>query len=180
MLCHFLIGIPASGKSTFAKLLVQTGDYKIISTDTIRQQLYDDEIIQGNWLEIEAEVIKQIQEAIASQTPVIYDATNAKRAWRLELLKNLEQKVGKIDWLGWYLDLDLKTCKQWNSQRTRQVPDDVIDHMAQFLQQFPPHVAEGFVDIKIIKNSQDYNVNFISKKLNNLSRSIINRKGTFT
>ncbi|MGD1910434.1 MAG: hypothetical protein ACFB2X_06150 [Rivularia sp. (in: cyanobacteria)] len=29
---HFLIGIPGSGKSTFAKLLSQLGNYQIIST----------------------------------------------------------------------------------------------------------------------------------------------------
>jgi predicted kinase len=83
MLSHFLIGVPGAGKSTFAQLLAQTGDYQIISTDTIRQQLYGDEIIQGNWLEIETEVINQIEQAVTAQTPVIYDATKAKRAWRM-------------------------------------------------------------------------------------------------
>lgn len=48
MLCHFLIGVPSSGKSTFAQLLAQTGNYQIISTDAIRQQLYGDETIQGS------------------------------------------------------------------------------------------------------------------------------------
>ena len=31
-IAHFLIGIPGSGKSTFAKLLSQLGNYQIIST----------------------------------------------------------------------------------------------------------------------------------------------------
>ncbi len=95
MLCHFLIGIPASGKSTFAQLLAQTGDYQIISTDAIRQQLYGDEKIQGNWLEIEAEMLKQMQEAIALHRGIIYDATNIKRAWRLDLLEKITRQVEK-------------------------------------------------------------------------------------
>lgn len=176
MLCHFLIGIPGAGKSTFAQLLAQLYNCQIISTDAIRKQLYGDETIQGNWLEIEAEVINQIEKAIALNTPVIYDATNAQRSWRLELLQKLERNIGKIDWLAWYLNISLETCKQWNSQRKRQVPDEIIDKMAKTLKQFPPHVGEGFIDVKEIKNYQEYQREFIEQKINRLNRSLINRQ----
>lgn len=178
MLCHFLIGVPASGKSTFAQLLAQTGDYKIISTDTIRQQLYGDEVIQGNWLKIEAEVINQIQEAIALNQGIIYDATNAQRAWRMDLLSKIEKQIGKIDWLGWYLNLDVKIAKKWNSQRDRTVPDNIIEKMSESLKTFPPHVAEGFIHIVEIKQAKQNNLSFIEEKLNSLERSIINRNNS--
>ncbi len=176
MLCHFLIGIPGAGKSTFAQLLAQLYNCQIISTDAIRKQLYGDETIQGNWLEIEAEVIHQIEKAMVINTPVIYDATNAQRSWRMELLQKLERNIGKIDWLAWYLNIDLGTCKQWNRQREKQVPDEIIDNMAQSLKQFPPHVAEGFIDLKKIKNYQEYQREFIKQKINCLNRSLINRQ----
>ncbi|AFZ55542.1 WYL domain-containing protein [Cyanobacterium aponinum] len=175
MLCHFLIGVPASGKSTFAQLLAKTGNYQIISTDTIRQQLYGDEVIQGNWLKIEDEVINQMKEAIALKQGIIYDATNAQRAWRMDLLSKIQKQIGKIDWLGWYLNLDLKIAQTWNSQRERTVPDNIIERMSDSLQQFPPHVAEGFINIVEIKQPQQCNLSFIEEKLNGLERCIINR-----
>lgn len=176
MLCHFLIGIPASGKSTFAQLLAQTDNYQIISTDTIRQQLYGDETIQGNWLDIEAEVITQIQQSLKSNIPVIYDATNVKRAWRMDLLAKIEGCTEKsIDWLAWYLNLDVNISQEWNSQRIRQVPENIINNMAQNLKQFPPHIAEGFIDIKVIEKTKDLNLNFITNSVNKLKRIIINR-----
>ncbi len=60
LICHFLIGIPGSGKSTFAAQLAKLGNYRIVSTDAIRQQLYGDAIIQGEWSEVEELVISQI------------------------------------------------------------------------------------------------------------------------
>ena len=175
MLSHFLIGVPGAGKSTFAQQLAQLGDYQIISTDTIRQQLYGEEIRQGNWLEIEAEVINQIRQAISSNTPIIYDATNAKRAWRMDLLGKIRQQTTKeIQWLAWYLHTSLDTCKQWNQNRQRQVPEGVIESMAKSLKNFPPLVAEGFIDVKTIKDGQ-YDTKFIHKHIKSLPRTLINR-----
>lgn len=176
MLCHFLIGIPASGKSTFAQLLAQTGNYQIISTDAIRQELYDDEKIQGNWLEIEAEVIKQIKEAIALKTPVIYDATNIKRAWRIDFLQKVVQQVKNLDWLAWHLNLNLTVCQQQNQQRVRKVPDNIIKKMAEDIKLFPPHVAEGFINVQVIKSYEHFQIDYLEHILGKLPRVITNRK----
>lgn len=86
LVCHFLIGIPGSGKSTFAQLLAPEIDGVIVSTDEIREQLYSDAATQGVWTDIEAEVLRQIQDAVTTQQSVIYDATNAMREWRLDFL----------------------------------------------------------------------------------------------
>lgn len=191
MLCHFLTGIPASGKSTFAQLLAQTGDYQIISSDTIRQQLYGDENIQGNWLEIEAEMLKQMQEAIILNRGIIYDATNVKRAWRIDLLNKIAQQLDSkkisftkgdlggsenIEWLAWYINLDLTVCKEQNQQRERKVPDEIIEKMAENINLFPPHVAEGFIHVQEINNHAHFNVNYIQQILTKLPRVITNRK----
>lgn len=176
MLCHFLIGVPGAGKSTFAQFISQTGNYQIISTDTIRQQLYGDEIIQGNWLEIEGEVIKQIEISINKSIPIIYDATNTQRAWRMDFLNKIQGKINGIEWLGWWLNLEIRIAKKWNNQRPRTVPDTIIEKMSEWLKIFPPHVAEGFIHIYEIKQPKDYNLAFIQEKLNSLHRRIINRK----
>ena len=83
--CHFLIGPPGCGKSTFAKKLAELGNCRIVSTDAIRGQLFGEESIQGDWGAIETEAISQIHSCITARQSVIYDATNAKRAWRMDL-----------------------------------------------------------------------------------------------
>lgn len=151
LICHFLIGCPGSGKSTFAALLAKAGGYKIVSTDKIRETLYGDESIQGDWSVIEAQVLAQIREAIALNQSVIYDATNAQRAWRTTLLMQLATE--NIQWVAWHLQTSLETCKAWNQKRKRRVPDSVIEQMFKSLQDFPPVLAEGFIAVNVVKNT---------------------------
>ena len=175
LLCHFLIGCPGSGKSNFAAQLAKQGNYQIISTDLVRQRLYGDESIQGEWLVIEKEVLSEIGKAIASNQPIIYDATNAKRAYRMALLTQLQQVSPNVQWIGWHLTTPLATCKAWNQNRQRQVPDAVIESMYKSLQDFPPVPAEGFADVNTINPVGELQPEDIAAKINRLSRSTINR-----
>lgn len=176
-ICHILIGVPGSGKSTFAANLAKLGNYCVISTDAIREQLYGNATIQGEWTEIETTAIAQITKIIAQGDAVIYDATNAKRAWRLDLLQKLNVSVSSpVQWMGWYLRTPIETCKAWNQQRTRQVPEVIIANMHQSLQDFPPVAAEGFATVKTVDvTSLKFNIQQVSNQIQQLSRSLINR-----
>lgn len=99
LVCHFLIGLPASGKSTLARILAQESTGLVVSIDRVRAQLYGDEAIQGVWQEIETEVFKQVKDAIEQRQSVIYDATNANRLWRTEFLRQVTD-FGDTCWLG--------------------------------------------------------------------------------
>ncbi|MBC1278408.1 WYL domain-containing protein [Nostoc sp. UCD121] len=177
MICHFLIGIPGSGKTTFAVELAKLGNYRIVSTDAIRQQLYGDASIQGEWSQIEEKVISETVDAIAEGNSVIYDATNAKRAWRIDLLLKLKLSLtSPVLWMAWYLQTPLATCKVWNQQRTRQVPEVIIENMHQSLQQFGPVAAEGFAAVKEIDvTSTNFDIQQISIEIQQLPRTLINR-----
>ncbi|MEM9543242.1 MAG: AAA family ATPase [Cyanobacteria bacterium P01_E01_bin.42] len=151
---HFLIGIPASGKSTFAQLLARViPNAAIASTDGIREKLYSDESIQGNWHEVEAEAFREIREAVSAGKTIIYDATNSRRHYRLNWLHALADL--ELDWLAWWLDTPIKTCKQRNRDRRRKVPVHVLESMSGALKQFPPIVAEGFAMVSKIKPDAD-------------------------
>ncbi len=153
MICHFMIGVPGSGKSTVAQQLADLTQGLIISTDRIREQLYGEEIIQGNWLEIEEEVLREMERAIASSQPIIYDATNAYRHWRLEILEKIALISPKIPrvWVAWVLETPIETCKQWNQNRPRQVPESVIEQMGNAIANCPPTPSEGFIKVYHLK-----------------------------
>ena len=176
MISHILIGCPSSGKSTLAKYIInQDSSYQIISTDNIRKQLFGDENIQGDWQLIEAEIFKQIDSYIQEGKPIIYDATNAKRWWRISLLEKLGQ-YEDIKWIGWYLKTPLNVCLDWNKRRSRQVPNDVIIAMNESLRQFPALNAEGFFSVYEIPFKQGkLDLNEFNNKLTKLSRTQVNR-----
>lgn len=118
--------------------------------------------------------MSQIREAIASGQSVIYDATNAKRVWRMALLMRLSEE--NIHWMGWYLQTPLETCKVWNQKRERQVPEAVIETMFKSLQDFPPIAAEGFAAVHEVKLVEgEFDLEAIQKKINRLSHSLTNR-----
>lgn len=153
-LCHFLIGPPGAGKSTFAQILTQLHPYSVwICPDLIRETLYGDASIQGTWTEIQAVIRQQFDQAIQAQHPVIYDATNVKASWRLDFLQRYSPPG--IQWLGWQLTTSVQDCIHRNQLRwfptglwpSRQVSREVILTYAQHLNDQPPAIAEGFLQV---------------------------------
>ncbi|MDY6806802.1 MAG: WYL domain-containing protein [Cyanobacteriota bacterium] len=173
---HFLIGPAASGKSTFAKELAATDNYNIVSTDAIRAELFGEERIQGDWQLIETEALNRIKKSLAAGRPVIYDATNTKRPWRMELLNKISQiSPPNSRWMAWYLETSLEICLERNRQRYRQVPPEVIAAMDLSLKEFPPIAAEGFIDAVTLKNG-NYSIAEITQQIQTLDRRVTNRK----
>lgn len=177
LIIHYLIGLPGSGKSTFAKSIHD----KIISTDDIRRDLYGNEATQGNWHEIETEVIQRIATTLAKGNSLVYDATNFKRSYRIDFLQKVEKEIKnhklsiKVRCIAWYLNTPLETCIAWNQQRERQVPESVINSMHAVLEKFPPVIGEGFAKVKVIKvTSEKLSPEDINKQIRSLERSIIN------
>lgn len=150
---HCLIGPPGSGKSTFAQVLATVVPQPwIVSSDRIRAQLYGDAQIQGAWPEIEAAIYQNICTAVAQGQTVIYDATNAKQAHRLDwlaLVAPLQQQ-----WIAWQLDTPLVLCLERNQGRDRLVLPAVIEAMANTLATHPPTVAEGWHTLIPIKPNE--------------------------
>jgi predicted kinase len=175
-ICHFLIGPPGSGKSTLAAQMCQIiPNSRVVSTDHIRETLYGDESIQGNWPEIEEIILAEIKEAIANHRVVIYDATNARRAWRMGLLIKLADVEG-FQWVAWHLKTPLQQCQEWNQKRERQVPSEIIEETFQNLKNFPPLTAEGFIAVYTLNPTQSGNpADEIQSKIERLNRSIVNR-----
>ena len=138
--CFLLVGLPASGKSTFSKRLAASKNAVIISTDSIRKMLYKDESKQGDWKEIERVLHDSIFQSISKGQSVIIDATHTVKEHR-QVLINLSNK---INWTCYFLNTDKETCIKRNLERSRTVPKHVIESMSNQLKLTPPKREEGF------------------------------------
>lgn len=143
---HCLVGLPGSGKSTFAQLLQRLTGAMVISTDRIRGDLYGDPEIQGEWATVETQVLTRYREAIAQGKGVIYDATNYHPVWRREIMAKFRAITGD-PWIAWWLDPPLNQCLAHNQGRSRQVDPAIITMMAAHLTEDPPHPADGFAQV---------------------------------
>lgn len=144
-----LIGLPGSGKSTWAQQFNRSvPSLVIISTDQIRAQLFGHATTQGPWLQVWHAVTGQLQATVeqAQQgaiTGAIYDATNVQRQGRRTVIQ-AARAAGVTRLSAVWLDVPIALCLQRNEQRSRQVPTDVIETMARQLAGAPPHCDEGF------------------------------------
>jgi predicted kinase len=147
-----LIGLPGSGKSTVAKqLLAECPQMQLISTDVIRGQLFGSEVIQGPWLLIWGEVERQFKQAMGYDAPpeanatsktAIYDATNAQRHHRRELI-TLARNLGFTHITGIWVQTPVWLCLARNQRRNRQVPEEIILRMHRQFRDAPPSLEEG-------------------------------------
>lgn len=147
-----IIGLPGSGKSFIAQRLSQGSHFRRwVSTDRIRQRLFGDESVQGPWLQIWAQVCGELQQAVADQVNVIYDATNAQRRRRRDLIAQVRgfgfQSVG-----GLWVNTSLEVCLARNERRSRQVPQGAILQMYRQLTDAPPSLNDGFDRLLEIQN----------------------------
>lgn len=138
-----LIGLPASGKSTFAKGLIgERGDILYLSSDVIREELYGDESIQGDNKLIFELMESRTKEALNNGYHVVYDATNLSRKKRSHLLRQLPRGTFKT---AVYMSTDYEIVQMQNKERDRVVPENIIDNMYKNLQ--VPIYSEGWDDI---------------------------------
>ncbi|MBD0270249.1 MAG: ATP-binding protein, partial [Cyanobacteria bacterium Co-bin8] len=92
-----LIGLPGSGKSTWAKHFVfQFPTYHWISTDSMRQRLFGDEAEQGDWMAIWRTVQAEWRADVAAirqgqLAGTVYDATNVRRRYRRDAIATARQ-----------------------------------------------------------------------------------------
>jgi predicted kinase len=145
-----LIGIPASGKSSFARSIVQSysSPVKVVCPDLIRVELYADRCLsenqfQGDWQEIYNQIKVQFQQSYQAQKSVIYDATNCKIQYRQEII-SLCKNIGFNLVTGIWLNVPLWICLQRNERRLHPVPESVILDMYRSLMTRSPSLDEGF------------------------------------
>lgn len=139
-----MIGLPGSGKSTEAKRIAEKENAVIVSSDSIRKELYGNEEIQTDPAKVFRLVEARIKEALKNGRNAIMDATNIsgkrRKAW-LEGLKDCE-KIAVL------MATPLDVCISRNADRERVVPEDVIRKM--YTNFNVPFFFEGWDDIIVV------------------------------
>lgn len=155
---YYLVGIPASGKTTWAKNIKDDIDAIHISSDDLRVELYGDVNNQEHNSELFQIMNKRTKELLKIGHNVIYDATNINSRKRTAFLKELNRIDCKKICI--YFATSINSCDNNDSERDRQVGFDVIDKMYRNLQ--IPMYHEGWDDIRIIgnkKTNSSFNLN---------------------
>lgn len=141
-----LVGIPGSGKTTYAKTYMEyTPNVIHLSSDAIRKELYGDENIQGDPAEVFTLMQKRAIKALNDGDDVVYDATNITRKDRASIIKICPQFVKIETHIIW---APIETCIEQDASRDRTVGKEVIDRMLKRFQ--APYYDEGIDEIKIV------------------------------
>lgn len=168
-----LQGLPGSGKSTFARQLVQESPHEmhIHSSDSLRKALFGDENEQQNNNELFAELHRRIKDDLLNGIDIIYDATNINKKKRIAFLRELK----KIPCFKFCVCMatPFEICLMMNQNRERIVPEDVIKRM--YLNWQPPDFSEGFDAIFYCTFSnkrcdEKYNIESLKREMKNFDQ----------
>lgn len=160
-----MVGLPGSGKSTYAKELVKNKKADIIlSSDAIREELTGDENNQTVNDKVFKLLYQRMNDYLADGKNVVVDATNTTLKSRLRIMSECKVDCTKE---AVVVNPTVLECYKRDSSRDRTVGEQVINR---FLSGFQcPQKFEGFDSIK-----------FTEKKTHSTSLSdIINRMKEF-
>ncbi|MBY0506902.1 MAG: AAA family ATPase [Bryobacteraceae bacterium] len=142
-----LVGLPGSGKSTWAA----SQGITILSSDAVRVLLSDDVQNQRIHAEVFGTMRYLLRRRLAlGAASTIIDATSLQAAHRKPWIKLAKAAGATVNAI--YFATPLEECLRRNAARERQVPAEVIREMSAKLR--PPAVREGFDLIQVIEQLQ--------------------------
>ena len=142
------IGIPGCGKSTFMCHLNEKYGIPVVSSDSVREELYGDESIQGDSNQVFNIVYKNINNHLENEGVCILDATNVTRKVRIKAIK----KTNPTQVIYILMDNNIHQALSRNSKRERVVPKHVIIRMRQsFTNDFPDYKELDDFNVKMFQ-----------------------------
>lgn len=147
-----LVGLPASGKSTYAKELADKNNMVVLSSDELRKELYGDINDMEHNENVFEELHRRLKVNLSNGKSVIFDATNLASKKRMNTLKKLD----KIDCIKecHIIATPISECMKHDQRRDRSVGVNVINKM--YMNFNTPYYFEGWDDIKIVYLKEEY------------------------
>ena len=121
---YVMVGIPGSGKSTYAEVnLSQSAT--IFSSDKLRGELLGDEGNQDNKDLIFSTLYSRARDCLLSGKDAVIDATNVNKFERARVLENFKD-IDDLVKVAIFVNTPLEECISRNKNRSRVVPEKVI------------------------------------------------------
>lgn len=141
-----MVGLPGSGKTTYAEKLSRNTGAKVLSSDRIRLELFGDENSQEDNEKVFNTLHSRIKDNLRAGEDVIFDATNINSKRRTHFLKQLKDIPCKKRCV--VMATPFALCAEQNEARDRSVPYEVIERMCKNWN--TPYWFEGWDEIKLM------------------------------
>lgn len=155
-----MVGIPGSGKTSYALNNLITSDTIYLSSDDTRKRMYGFESQTHN-AEVFASMEKDMVKALEKGKHVVYDATNLHKKRRVKLIQIAKKYKAEVN--AYLCCTPINTILERNITRTeRKIPRDKLLLMIQSIE--PPMYYEGFDNIYLIDGgmyNDIYDYNFL-------------------
>lgn len=159
---NIMIGIPGSGKTRYAKELLNNNNTIYLSSDDIRINIFGFEDQTHN-----AEVFERMKRetliALQNGFDVVYDATNLNKKRRSDIIKRAKMCDAEVN--AYLCCTPINIILERNiTRQERQIPWDKLIQMIQSIE--PPMYYEGFDNIYLIDGgmyNDVYDYNFLIK-----------------
>lgn len=151
--CTFLIGVPASGKSTWIKNNVDFKKVKVISTDDILDQIAAvqgktyNEVFKDHIADAEKQMFNELELAMIIHKDIVIDRTNLNRKARNRFLLRMKDNGYTFHAIIFPTPGDVEWRRRLDSRPGKTIPEFILKNMKEGFQ--PISDDEGFSSVKI-------------------------------
>ena len=145
---YITVGLPGSGKSTYAKEFIKGKEIEYLSSDSLRAVYGKDENDQSVTSIVFGHIKRKVDEFLKDGKNVLVDATSVNRKERSDYINTAKKYGAKVVAIVFKMDRQglIDRNKKRGEQGGRVVPDWVIDKMLAKFEE--PSYSEG-IDVMI-------------------------------
>ena len=145
---YITVGLPGSGKSTYAKEFIKGKEIEYLSSDSLRAVYGKDENDQSVTSIVFGHIKRKVDEFLKDGKNVLVDATSVNRKERSDYINTAKKYGAKVVAIVFKMDRQglIDRNKKRGEQGGRVVPDWVIDKMLNKFEE--PSYSEG-IDVMI-------------------------------
>ena len=145
---YITVGLPGSGKSTYAKNFIKDKEIEYLSSDSLRAVYGKDETDQSVTSIVFGHIKRKVDEFLKDGKNVMVDATSVNRKERSDYINTAKKYGAKVVAIVFKMDRQglIDRNKKRGEQGGRVVPDWVIDKMLAKFEE--PSYDEG-IDVMI-------------------------------
>jgi predicted kinase len=128
---YITVGLPGSGKSTYAKNFIKDKDVEYLSSDSLRAKFGSGETDQTVTSIVFGHIKRTVDEFLKDGKNVLVDATSVNRKERSDYIKTAKKYGAKVVAIVFKMDRQglIERNKKRGEQGGREVPTFVIDKM---------------------------------------------------